>query len=155
MLKNKILSLILFALITYSASVIGSIATIEFKEPWYSLLNKPTFNPPSWIFAPVWTILYLMMTIAIWNFWHSKDRDMNTVYIYFIHLIFNTTWSIIFFIFHKMFLALIVLLLLIFLIIVLMLRFRRVNMISFYMMIPYLLWCCFALFLNFNLILLN
>ena len=155
MLKNKILSLILFALITYSASVIGSIATIEFKEPWYSLLNKPTFNPPSWIFAPVWTILYLMMTIAIWNFWHSKDRDMNTVYIYFIHLIFNTTWSIIFFIFHKMFLALIVLLLLISLIIVLMLRFRRVNMISFYMMIPYLLWCCFALFLNFNLILLN
>ena len=155
MLKNKILSLILFALITYSASVIGSIATIEFKEPWYSLLNKPTFNPPSWIFAPVWTILYLMMTIAIWNFWHSKDRDMNTVYIYFIHLIFNTTWSIVFFIFHKMFLALIVLLLLIFLIIVLMLRFRRVNMISFYMMIPYLLWCCFALFLNFNLILLN
>ena len=155
MLKNKILSLILFALITYSASVIGSVATIEFKEPWYSLLNKPTFNPPSWIFAPVWTILYLMMTIAIWNFWHSKDRDMNTVYIYFIHLIFNTTWSIVFFIFHKMFLALIVLLLLIFLIIVLMLRFRRVNMISFYMMIPYLLWCCFALFLNFNLILLN
>ena len=155
MLKNKILSFILFALITYSASVIGSIATIEFKEPWYSLLNKPTFNPPSWIFAPVWTILYLMMTIAIWNFWHSKDRDMNTVYIYFIHLIFNTTWSIVFFIFHKMFLALIVLLLLIFLIIVLMLRFRRVNMVSFYMMIPYLLWCCFALILNLNLILLN
>ena len=155
MLKNKFLSFSLFALITYSASFVGGLATINFKEPWYSLLNKPTFNPPSWIFAPVWTILYLMMTIAIWNFWHSKDRDMNTVYIYFIHLIFNTTWSIVFFIFHKMFLALIVLLLLIFLIIVLMLRFRRVNMISFYMMIPYLLWCCFALFLNFNLILLN
>jgi len=91
MLKNKILSFILFALITYSASIIGSIATIEFKEPWYSLLSKPTFNPPSWIFAPVWTTLYLMMTIAVWNFWHSKNRDMNTVYIYFIHLIFNTT----------------------------------------------------------------
>ena len=155
MLKNKILSLILFALITYSASVIGSIATIEFKEPWYSLLNKPTFNPPSWIFAPVWTILYLMMTIAIWNFWHSKDRDMNTVYIYFIHLIFNTTWSIVFFVFHKLILALIVLFILIFLITVLLFRFRRVNMVSFYMMIPYLLWCCFALILNLNLILLN
>jgi tryptophan-rich sensory protein len=155
MLKNKILSFILFALITYSASIIGSIATIEFKEPWYSLLSKPTFNPPSWIFAPVWTTLYLMMTIAVWNFWHSKNRDMNTVYIYFIHLIFNTTWSIVFFVFHKLILALIVLFILISLIIVLLFRFRLVNMVSFYMMIPYLLWCCFALILNLNLILLN
>ena len=155
MLKNKILSFILFALITYSASIIGSIATIEFKEPWYSLLSKPTFNPPSWIFAPVWTTLYLMMTIAVWNFWHSKNRDMNTVYIYFIHLIFNTTWSIVFFVFHKLILALIVLFILISLIIVLLFRFRRVNMVSFYMMIPYLLWCCYALILNLNLILLN
>ena len=155
MLKNKILSFILFALITYSASIIGSIATIEFKEPWYSLLSKPTFNPPSWIFAPVWTTLYLMMTIAIWKFWHDKNRDMNTVYIYFIHLIFNTTWSIVFFVFHKMILALVVLILLICLITILLFRFRRVNMISFYMMIPYLLWCCFALVLNLNLIILN
>ena len=155
MLKNKILSFILFALITYSASIIGSIATIEFKEPWYSLLSKPTFNPPSWIFAPVWTTLYLMMTIAVWNFWHSKNRDMNTVYIYFIHLIFNTTWSIVFFVFHKLILALIVLFIFISLIIVLLFRFRRVNKVSFYMMIPYLLWCCFALILNLNLILLN
>ena len=155
MLKNKILSFILFALITYSASIIGSIATIEFKEPWYSLLSKPTFNPPSWIFAPVWTTLYLMMTIAVWTFWHSKNRDMNTVYIYFIHLIFNTTWSIVFFVFHKLILALIVLFILISLIIVLLFRFRRVNKVSFYMMIPYLLWCCFALILNLNLILLN
>ena len=155
MLKNKILSFILFALITYSASVIGSIATIEFKEPWYSLLSKPTFNPPSWIFAPVWTTLYLMMTIAVWIFWHNKNRDMNTVYIYFIHLIFNTTWSIVFFVFHKLILALIVLFILISLITVLLFRFRRVNMVSFYMMIPYLLWCCYALILNLNLILLN
>jgi tryptophan-rich sensory protein len=96
-----------------------------------------------------------MMTIAIWNFWHSKNRDMNTVYIYFIHLIFNTTWSIVFFVFHKMVLALIVLALLICLIIILLFRFRRVNMLSFYMMIPYLLWCSFALILNLNLIVLN
>ena len=155
MLKNKILSFILFALITYSASVIGSIATIEFKEPWYSLLIKPSFNPPGWVFAPVWSTLYLMMTIAIWSFWHSKNKDMNTVYIYFIHIVFNTTWSVVFFVFHKMVLAFAVLIFLIFLIIVLMVRFRRVNMLSFYIMIPYLLWCFFALILNFNLILLN
>ena len=101
MIKNKFLTFILFFFITYSASLIGGLATINFKEPWYSQLIKPSFNPPDWIFAPVWTTLYLMMTVAIWFYWHSKNRNMNTVYIYFIHLIFNTTWSIIFFVFHN------------------------------------------------------
>ena len=155
MFKNKFLTFILFFIITYSASLIGGLATINFKEPWYSLLTKPIFNPPEWIFAPVWTTLYLMITIAIWNFWHSKVQDMNTVYIYLIHLVFNTTWSIVFFVFHNLVLALIVLIVLIFLIIILIFRFRRVNMLSFYMMIPYLLWCTFALILNFRLIILN
>ena len=155
MLKNKFLSFSLFALVTYSASLVGSIVTINFKEPWYSLINKPSFNPPSWIFAPVWTILYLMMTIAIWLFWHSKNKDMNTIYIYFIHIIFNTTWSVVFFGFHQIFYALLILLILTSLIAILIIRFRRVNITSFYLMIPYLLWCCFALILNFNLILLN
>ena len=155
MLKNKFLSFSLFALATYSASLVGGILTINFKEPWYSLINKPSFNPPSWIFAPVWTTLYLMMTIAIWLFWHSKNREMNTIYIYFIHIIFNTTWSIVFFGLHEIFYALLILILLIFLIIILILRFKRVNMLSFYLMIPYLLWCCYALILNLNLFILN
>ena len=155
MLKNKFLSFILFGLITYSASVIGGYVTVSFKEPWYSLINKPSFNPPSWIFAPVWTTLYLMMTVAIWFFWHSKNQDMNTIYIYFIHIVLNTTWSIMFFGLHKIFYALLVLVVLIFLIIILILRFKRVNMLSYYLMIPYLLWCCYALFLNINLLILN
>ena len=155
MLKNKIVTFILFLSITFSASLIGGLATINFKEPWYSLLNKPVFNPPDWIFAPVWTTLYLMMTVAIWIFWHTKNKNINTVYIYFIHLIFNTTWSVVFFVFHNMVLALIVLILLIVLIINLILRFKRVNMFSVYLMIPYLLWCCFALILNTSLVILN
>ena len=155
MLKNKFFTFLLFALITYSASAIGGLVTMSFKEPWYSLINKPSFNPPSWIFAPVWTTLYLMMTIAIWFFWHSKNKDMNTIYIYFIHIVFNTTWSIVFFALHKIFYAFLVLIVLICLIIILILRFKRVNMLSFYLMIPYLLWCCYALILNFNLFLLN
>ena len=155
MLKNKFISFTLFALITYSASAIGSMATISFKEPWYSLLIKPSYNPPDWIFAPVWTTLYLMMTIAIWIFWHSKGKNMDTVYIYFIHLIINTTWSVVFFVFHEIFFALIILIILIFLIIILILRFRVVNMISYYLMIPYLLWCCYALILNMSLLILN
>jgi len=155
MIKNKFLTFILFFFITYLASLIGGLSTINFKEPWYSQLIKPSFNPPDWIFAPVWTTLYLMMTMAIWFFWHSKNRNMNTVYIYFIHLIFNTTWSIIFFVFHNIFLALIILIILIVLIIILIVRFKRVNLLSTYLMIPYLLWCCYALILNLNLLILN
>ncbi len=155
MLKNKIVTFILFLSITFSASLIGGLATINFKEPWYSLLNKPVFNPPDWIFAPVWTTLYLMMTVAVWIFWHTKNKNINTIYIYFIHLIFNTTWSVVFFVFHNMVLALIILIILIVLIINLILRFKRVNMFSVYLMIPYLLWCCFALILNTSLVILN
>ena len=155
MLKNKFISFILFFIITYSASFIGGMATISFKEPWYSELIKSNYNPPDWIFAPVWTTLYLMMTLAIWFFWHSKNRDMSTIYIYFIHIAFNTTWSIIFFGLHQILFALIVLLILIFLIVILIIRFKRVNLTSYYLMIPYLLWTLYALFLNFNLLILN
>ena len=155
MLKNKFLSFILFFIITFSASFIGGLITISFKDPWYSQLVKSNLNPPDWIFAPVWTALYLMMTLAIWFFWHSKNRNLSTVYLYFIHILFNTTWSIVFFGLHQILLALFVLIGLILMIIILTLRFKRVNIVSYYLMIPYLLWCCFALFLNFNLLILN
>jgi len=155
MLKNKFISFTLFFIITYSASFIGGMTTITFKEPWYSQLVKSNYNPPDWIFAPVWTTLYLMMTLAIWFYWHSKNREMNTIYIYFIHIVFNTTWSIAFFGMHQILLALIVLMILIILIIILILKFKRVNYVSSFLMIPYLLWCCYALFLNFNLYILN
>ena len=155
MFKNKFLTFISFLLVTFGASAIGSLATINYKEPWYSLLNKPAFNPPDWVFGPVWTTLYLMMTLAIWLFWHSNNRNKNTVYVYLIHLVFNTTWSVVFFVFHNMVLALLVLIVLIALIINLILRFKRVKMLSAYLMIPYLLWCSFALILNLSLIMLN
>ena len=155
MLKNKFLSLILFFIITFSASFIGGLVSIISRETWYSGLVKSNYNPPDWIFAPVWTTLYVMMTLAIWVFWHSKKRDINTVYIYFIHIVFNATWSIVFFGLHQIFLALIVLTILIASIIILTVRFKRVNFVSYYLMIPYLLWCLYALFLNYNLLVLN
>ena len=155
MLKNKFISFFVFAIVTYSASFIGSVATITYKEPWYSNLIKTSLTPPDWVFAPVWTTLYLLMTISIWLVWHKNYKNLSLIYLYFIHLIFNTTWSIVFFGLHQILLALFVLIGLILMIIILMLRFKRVNIVSYYLMIPYLLWCCFALFLNFNLLILN
>ena len=155
MLKNKFLSFLFFLTITFSASFIGGFVTITYKEPWYSQLIKSNYNPPDWIFAPVWTMLYFMMSVAIWIFWNSKKRDLKTIYIYFIHIVFNTTWSIVFFALHNIAIALIILSILVFLILILILRFRRVNLVSYYLMIPYLLWTSYALFLNLNLLLLN
>ena len=155
MLKNKILSFIILAIATYSASIIGGIATYTYKEPWYSTLIKSGLNPPDWVFGPVWTTLYLFMTIAIWHAWHKKPQNLNLIYIYFIHLLFNTTWSIIFFVFHNIFLALINLVVLILFIVLLTYKYKEISKLSFYLMIPYLLWCCYALLLNATLFYLN
>ena len=155
MLKNKFLSFIILAIATYSASFVGGIATYAYKEPWYSSLVKSGFNPPDWIFAPVWTTLYLFMTIAIWSAWHKSNRDVNLIYLYMTHLLFNTTWSIVFFVFHNIFFALINLTILIILILALIYKFKNISKFSLYLMIPYLLWSCYALFLNTTLYILN
>ena len=154
MLKNKFVSLFLFLITTFSASFIGGITTFKFKEPWYSTLIKPSFNPPDWLFGPVWTILYILMAIAIWNVW-IKSKNINLVYLYFIHLFFNTTWSVVFFGFNQIELALINLIVLILFIVILFLKYKVISKLSAYLMIPYFLWCCFALLLNLNLIMLN
>ena len=154
MLKNKFVSLFLFLITTFSASFIGGITTFKFKEPWYSTLVKPSFNPPDWLFGPVWTILYILMAIAIWNVW-IKNKNVNLVYLYFIHLFFNTTWSVVFFGFNQIELALINLIVLILFIVILFLKYKVISKLSAYLMIPYFLWCCFAFLLNLNLMMLN
>ena len=155
MFKNKFLSFLIFGFVTFSASFIGSIATITSKEPWYSSLNKSGLNPPDWVFAPVWTTLYLFMTIAIWSVWHKNYKDLNIIYIYLMHLFFNTTWSIVFFVFHNIFAALINLIIIIGFIIILMIKYKKISNLSFILMIPYLLWCIYALTLNTSLYILN
>ena len=154
MLKNKFVSLFLFLITTFSASFIGGITTFKFKEPWYSTLVKPSFNPPDWLFGPVWTILYILMAIAIWNVW-IKSKNINLVYLYFIHLFFNTTWSVVFFGFNQIELALINLIVLILFIVILFLKYKVISKLSAYLMIPYFLWCSFAFLLNLNLMMLN
>ena len=154
MLKNKFVSLFLFLITTFSASFIGGITTFKFKEPWYSTLVKPSFNPPDWLFGPVWTILYILMAIAIWNVW-IKSKNINLVYLYFIHLFFNTTWSVVFFGFNQIELALINLIVLILFIVILFRKYKVISKLSAYLMIPYFIWCCFAFLLNLNLMMLN
>ena len=154
MTKNKYLSLFLILLITFIPSTIGGFTTASFKEPWYSQIILPSFNPPSWVFAPVWTTLYIMMAIAIWKIW-INSFDLKILKLYFVHLFFNGTWSIVFFGFHQIGLALINLIIVLIFIILLMKNYFSRDKISFYLMIPYLLWSSYALILNSSIFLLN
>jgi tryptophan-rich sensory protein len=154
MTKNKYLSLLLILLITFVASAIGGFTTSFFKEPWYTEIILPSFNPPSWVFAPVWTTLYIMMSVAIWKIW-VNFYDLKTLKIYFIHLFFNSTWSVIFFGFHQIGLALINLIIILSFIIILMKIYLPKNKASFYLMTPYLLWSSYALILNISIFILN
>ena len=154
MKKNKYLSLAIIVLITFIAPMIGGYATTNFKEPWYSEIILPSFNPPSWVFAPVWTTLYIMMSIAIWKIW-INSFDSKTLKLYFIHLFFNGTWSIVFFGFHQISLALINLIIILFFIFLLMKRYLSRDKISFYLMVPYLIWSIYAFILNTSIVILN
>jgi len=153
-MKNKYLSLVIILLVTIIAPMIGSYATATFKEPWYSEIVLPTFNPPVWVFAPVWTTLYLLMSIAIWKIW-KNSFDTRILKIYFIHLFFNSTWSIVFFGFHLIGPALVNLIIILLFIIFLMKKYLMRDKISFYLMIPYLAWSSYALILNISIFLLN
>ena len=154
MTKNKYLSLFIILLITFLASAIGGFTTTSFKEPWYSQIILPSFNPPSWVFAPVWTSLYIMMSIAIWKIW-INSFDLELLKLYFIHLFFNGTWSVVFFGFHQIGLALVNLIIIIIFIIMLMKKYLMKDRLSFYLMIPYFLWSSYALILNSSILLLN
>ena len=153
-MNNKYLSLGLILLVTFAASGIGGFVTSSFKEPWYSEIILPAFNPPSWVFSPVWTALYILMSVAIWIVW-IKTSNKKILQLYFVHLFFNAIWSVIFFGFHQIFVALIDLGIILIFIIWLMKIYYQVSKISFLLMTPYLLWSSYALILNATIFYLN
>ena len=154
MTKNKYLSLFIILVVTFVASGIGGFVTTSFKEPWYSEILLPSYNPPSWVFAPVWTTLYVLMSFAIWRVW-ILFFDRKILNIYFIHLFFNATWSVVFFGFHKINLALLNLIIILIFIGILMKVYFTKDKLSFYLTLPYFIWSFYALILNFSIAVLN
>ena len=155
MLKNKFLSLTLFFLFTFSASFIGGLVSISYKEPWYSQLVKSNFNPPDWVFAPIWISLYLMIAIAAWLIWLSPKKTEKILNIFYIHLLVNASWSIAFFAMHQILASLVIIGIIILFVIWLIKLFYPINKISALLMFPYLAWLCFAFILNFSIYNLN
>ena len=154
-LLKKIISLLIFNLLAFGASAWGSYVTNLYKEPWYSMIVKPSFNPPEWVFAPAWITLYIAMSVAIWLIWINPQRKEKIIYIYFIHLIVNASWSIAFFALHQILVSLIIIGLIIFFVAWLIKLYYPINKISALLMIPYIAWLCFAFILNYSIFTLN
>lgn len=146
------MKLILSILLPQMAGAIGSFFTIQAIPTWYALLNKPSFSPPNWIFAPVWLALYLMMGISLYINWISKKKmAKSNVRLFFIHLFFNFIWTPVFFGAKNLGLALVIIVVIWILIVEMIRRFWSVNKAASLILIPYLLWVSFATLLNFTL----
>ena len=152
---KKIFSLLIFILLAFGASAWGGLITSFYKEPWYSSIIKPTFNPPDWVFAPVWITLYLAMSVAIWLIWINPKRSEKVIYIYFIHLLINGSWSLFFFGLHLILVSLVIIAVIIFLVLWLIKLYYPINKFSSVLMAPYLIWLCYAFVLNFYIFTLN
>ena len=124
-------------------------------EGWFVQLNKPSFNPPAWLFAPVWTVLYILIGLSGGILWQYRKIVPKLFYYYLLQLIFNFAWSFIFFVNQQIGAALIdMLLLIVFVSLTIFYAWLKVRIVS-YLLAPYWLWLCFALLLNFSIWLLN
>ena len=173
--------LIISILICEFAGVVGSFFTAPAIRSWYYFLNKPSFNPPSWLFAPVWTILFLLMGISLylvwskdftanvsandaqkkaWNpisakLWSGSWREENAALIFILQLVLNILWSVIFFGLKSPILAFFEILMLWFAILYTIVNFYRISKTAAYLLIPYIVWVSFAAILNLSIVLLN
>lgn len=149
---NKFLKLFLAIIICEGAGLIGSIFTFNSVNTWYMTLNKPFFNPPPWIFGPVWTILYLLMGVSLYLAWGTKKISLKW---FWIQLVLNSLWSILFFGLKNPTLALLGIVLLWVAIFMTIKSFWKHNRTASLLLLPYLFWVTFASVLNLAIVLLN
>jgi len=138
--------------------IAGSYFTAGSIPGWYAGLTKPAFNPPAWVFGPVWALLYILMGISLYLVVREgTDRPpvRQGVMLFLAQVALNLLWSIVFFGWHATGAALIVLLLLIVLIAATAISFRRISVPAAWLLVSCLAWCCFAAVLNAQICLLN
>ena len=155
---KKALGILIFVLVCELAGFIGSVFTTPSIPGWYAGLAKPPFNPPNWVFAPVWTILYAMMGISAYLVYEKRQgrKDVGrALTIFASQLGLNVAWSIVFFGAHQILGAVIVIVLLWALILATIWLFSRISRAAAYLLIPYILWVSFASVLNISLYTLN
>jgi tryptophan-rich sensory protein len=139
------------------AGIIPSILTAEDVAMWYPTLAKPAFTPPSWLFGPVWTTLYLLMGVALYLVWRSDRSRVRRVALaaFGVQLVLNAAWSLVFFGSRAIFGGLVVIVALLAVILPTMALFARIDRRAAALLVPYLLWVGFATALNYELWRLN
>lgn len=153
-MKNDWIGLVVFLGVCFAVGALGSFATTPEIPKWYATLRKPAWNPPNWLFGPVWTTLYAMMAVAAWLVWKRTAWSMGLT-LFSIQLALNLAWSFIFFKFHSQGLALIDIVLLWLAILATTIKFAAVSPLAAGLLVPYLLWVTFATVLNFTIWKLN
>ncbi|NYZ78659.1 tryptophan-rich sensory protein [Candidatus Micrarchaeota archaeon] len=159
-MKNKAVALIATILICEIAGVIGSLFTYQSIPDWYntSKLNKPSFTPPSWLFAPVWVTLYFLMGVSAYLIWEKgakKKEVRNALSIFGVQLFLNVLWSILFFGLRCPLCGFVEIILLWLAIAATIIKFNKLSRAAAFLLIPYILWVTFAALLNFYVWMLN
>jgi len=154
---NRWLALVFFVFTAFAASAIGGFATTSSVTTWYPTLVKPAWNPPSWLFAPVWSALYLMMAVSAWRIWQRRSAPGAgfALRLWFAQLALNTLWSVLFFGARNPGAALAEIVVLWLLLAALQLRFARLDRVAALLWAPYFAWVSFAAVLNFTIWRLN
>lgn len=162
---SKPLKFIISLFIPLLAGYAGSLFTSKNIDTWYTYLNKPSFTPPNWVFSPVWTLLFILMSIAFYIIWikydERKTNGRNTsdpsiaMKLYFVQLGLNILWSIIFFGMRDPRSAFIVIFFLLVVLLVTVGKFYDVSKKTIFILLPYLIWIFFALLLNVHIVILN
>lgn len=137
---------------------IGGFFTFESVKTWYITLNKPSFNPPNWIFGPVWTTLYILMGISSFLVWQKRKQTTlynKAIFIYLAQLVLNLMWSFLFFYLQEIAWALVEIVILWAVILVNAVVFYKINKLAGLLYLPYILWVSFASYLTYSIFVLN
>lgn len=153
----QVIGLIVSILICFTVGGLGSAATTPSLGEWYAELAKPTWNPPNWIFGPVWSTLFLMMSISAWLVWRNAGfaKGKGALIAFAIQLVLNVGWSLLFFAMQRPDLAFIEIAILWIAIAATIGLFFRHSKLAACLLVPYLLWVSFATFLNYTIWSLN
>ncbi len=136
----------------------STVTPVPGSEWYYHVLNKPSWNPPDWLFPPAWSILFLLMGIALYLVvlhWGENKLVKGALVLFGVQLFLNLGWSVVFFGFHSPLLALVVIVPLWLAILLTLVKFRAISPLAGNLLVPYLLWVSFASFLNFTIWQLN
>jgi benzodiazapine receptor len=160
---RSILALVLFLAISFAVAALGSTATAGNVDGWYADADKASWNPPSWVFAPAWTLLYTLMSVAAWLVWRRRDRVRvrPALTLYVVQLVLNALWTPVFFGLYPalgapaLWIALVIILALDGAVLLTMLSFWRVSRLAAWLLVPYWAWVLFATTLNWALAALN